>query len=815
MRFASSSAAALRLLATLLLPALLCPMTAPAGPIDAAEPESATHYRDFVRPQLVEYCGDCHDPDDEKNHVDFLAAASEQGINEDRGLWKSVAEQLRNRTMPPADSLFQPSEDERRELADWVDGFLRNTACDRGPYAGPVIARRLNRQEYDDTLRDLLFVDLKPAQDFPADGAGGEGFDNNAETLFSSPILLERYLTATSAVLDAAIVTPRLERAFVPSELLPETAAAGPRTVAPGETLTAPVTVYVEADVAVTVKLVEGAAGPVALRVDGVKVGTLPPDTAGGVPPRARAVVRLSRGVHSLELQNPGETPLQIEGVTAWDERPQTPSDATAAAHEALLGVAPGERLKDLRPAARSVLARLARRAFRRPVDSAEVDALMTLYDRAAERGDPWEEAIKLAARGVLLSPRFLFRTEPPAPDQSAEGEPTWVDDHALASRLSYFLWGSMPDERLFELAEAGRLSDPAVLDEQVDRMLEDPKASSFAEHFAGQWLGTRDVGGRIAPDANRFRPIFSSELLEDLNAQPREWFLYLLREDRPLREIIAADYVVLNDRLSWHYGLAEPPEKLRPDVGGSRDRGQKWMHEKEVDPTFRRFELEEADRDRRGGVLGLGGVLLASSYSHRTSPVLRGAWVLETLVGVKVPSPPANVPELKVGQNEKTTVRRKLARHREDPACSACHNLMDPLGFALDNYDIMGRWRTEEGGVKIDASANLPSGETFEGPGGLREVLLQQEDRVLRHLTAKMLGYALGRSLEDGDDCTIDRIVDEVQAEGGTARSLVKAVARSVPFRMVSRDAAPAPTASLEADAHESAPAGTTGANP
>ena len=769
------------------LAALLCaaPVAAVAGPAEpggALAPESATHYEDAVRPALVEYCGDCHTPDDPENHVDFLAAATAGGLNDDRGLWKSVAEQLRNRTMPPADSLFQPTEEERRELADWVEERLRQTACDRGPHAGPVIARRLNRQEYDNTVRDLLHVDLRLAESFPADGAGGEGFDNNGETLFASPILLERYLTATTAALDAAVWTPRIRGGFGPRDLLPvpdESGADGPdadgpRVLGPGEEATAVLPVYIAADVTVNVNLDPARVGPVTLRVDGVTAGTLTPDAAGGVPPRARTTVRLERGLHVLALRNPGDDSLAIREVNVWDDRPDAPPPTTAAAHERLLGVAPNAVPADPRGAARAALADLARRAFRRPLADGETDALMTLYDRAADRGDPWEEAVKLAARGVLLSPKFLFRTEPPRPDPADggaadDGEPRAVDDHALASRLSYFLWASMPDETLFGLAEAGRLSDPAVLDAQVDRMLADPRARSFAEHFAGQWLGTREVGGRVAPDVNRFRAIFSTELLTDLHAQPTEWFLYLLREDRPLTEVIAADYVILNDRLAWHYGLAEPPKKLRGEI--KKDRGQKWMHAEGLDPAFRRFDLEGQDRDRRGGVLGLGGVLLTSSYSQRTSPVLRGAWVLETLLGVKVPSPPPNVPDLKIGKNSKAGVREKLAAHRADPACAACHNLMDPVGFALDNYDVVGRWRTREGATPVDARAELPTGERFEGPGGLREVLLAREDRVVRHLTAKLLGYALGRSLGDGDDCTIDRIAAEVAAGGGRTR--------------------------------------------
>ena len=779
------------------------------------EPVSETHFEDSVRPALETYCGDCHHPDDDANHVRFLGAATADDVAHDRGLWANVAEQLHNRTMPPADS-DQPPEADRLAVAEWIESHLRSTACDRGPYAGPVTARRLNRTEYDNTLRDLLGLDLgaaglEPSATFPADGAGGEGFDNNGETLFLPPILMERYLLAAGEALDAAVWSPRVKAWFLPGDLLPATPDAGETAVAgdtrelpPGGELSAVLPVFLEGDVTVNV-LADGPPGAaVGLRVDGVAAGALTLDGAGGVPPRARTVVRLTRGRHLLTLTNPGDAALAVRVLEAWDDRPDAPPPHAAASHRFLLGVSPGVTPADPRGAARDALARFVRRAYRRPPRAGEADRLMSLYDRAADRGDPWEEAFKLAARGALVSPHFLFRTEAgdesngadaPPGGSALTGEPEFVGDYALASRLSYFLWASMPDEELFELAGAGRLTDPGVLDGQVDRMLADGKAASFADRFAGQWLGTHEVGGRVAPDVNRFRALFGPPLLDDLRDQSGAWFLYMLREDRPLRELIDADYVVATDRLAYHYGLAEPPEKLRGPWRKDRDWGPKWQHEHGkpgLDPAFKRFELTGDGRDRRGGVLGLGGALLASSYPERTSPVLRGAWVLETLLGVRVPPPPPDVPDLKIGKKSDRSVREELADHRADPACAACHNLMDPVGFALDNYDVVGRWRETYGGNggdrPIDASAALPTGEAFAGPGGLRQILLAREDRVVRHLTSKLLGYALGRSLEDGDDCTVDRIAAEVAANGGSTRTLVKAVARSVPFRMVAR---------------------------
>ena len=752
---------------------------------DAPAPESATHFEDTVRPVLETACADCHHPEDPDNHVRFLEAAVADDLSRARGLWANVAEQLRNRTMPPADA-EQPTEADRLAVADWIDARLRATACDGGEYAGPVVARRLNREEYAHTVRDLLRLDLAaldfaPSGRFPADGGGGEGFDNNGETLFLPPILMERLLQAAGEAVDRAVWSPRLKAAFGPDELTPPGDA-----LPPGGEASAIVRVFLEGDVDVRVGADGPADAPVTVKVDGVPAGTLTLDGAGGVPQRAETRVRLVRGEHLVTVVNAGGEPLTLRGVEVRDVRPDDPPPHVAASHRFLLGVGPNETPADPRAEVADALRRLARRAYRRPADDADLAPLLALADRSLDRGDPWEEAFKLASRAVLVSPKFLFRTEPP-PEETPHGTPAYVGDHALASRLSYFLWASMPDEELSAAADAGRLSDPAELDRQVDRMLADPRADAFADAFAGQWLGTREVGARVAPDVNVFRDQFDDPVLKDLRRQPAELWAYLLREDRPLSELIDADYAVLNDRLSYFYGVAEPTGRSAETRKGK----PRWMRD-DGGGEWRRFDLDAVHRDRRGGVLGLGAVLLATSRPDRTSPVLRGAWVLETLLGTRVPPPPPDVPALKVGKKDRgASVREKLAAHRADPACSACHNLMDPLGFALDDYDAIGRWRgmtKEDGTPAFNTSAELPTGETFAGPGGLRRALLDREDRVVRHLTAKLLGYALGRSLEDGDDCTIDRVAERVARGGGTARALVKAIAASAPFRMVAR---------------------------
>ena len=603
----------LRLAAALFLPTGAC-----FAADEALVPESAMHFEDAVLPVLETACADCHHPEDPDNHVRFLDAAVADDLSHARGLWANVAEQLRNRTMPPADA-EQPTEADRLAVADWIDARLRATACDGGEYAGPVVARRLNREEYAHTVRDLLRLDLAaldfaPSGTFPADGGGGEGFDNNGETLFLPPILMERYLQAAGEAVDRAVWSPRLQAAFGPDELTP----AGD-TLPPGGEASAVVRVYLEGDVDVRVNADGPADAPVVMKIDGVPAGTLTLDGAGGVPQRAEIRVRLGRGEHVVTAANAGGEPLTLRGLEVRDVRPGDPPPHVAASHRFLLGVGPNETPDDPRAAVGDALRRLARRAYRRPVDEADLAPLLALADRSLGRGDPWEEAFKLAARAALVSPKFLFRTEPP-PDGAPRGEPAFVGDHALASRLSYFLWASMPDDELSAAADAGRLSDPVELDRQVDRMLADPRADAFAEAFAGQWLGTREVGARVAPDVDVFRDDFDDPVLKDLQRQPAELWAYLLREDRPLTELIDADYAVLNDRLAYFYGVAEATG--RP---AEINRGKpRWMREGDGG-DWRRFDLDAVHRERRGGVLGLGAVLLATSRPDRTSPVLRG----------------------------------------------------------------------------------------------------------------------------------------------------------------------------------------------
>ncbi len=407
------------------------------------------------------------------------------------------------------------------------------------------------------------------------------------------------------------------------------------------------------------------------------------------------------------------------------------------------------------RDAARQDIAAFARRAFRRPVSDAEVERLLALFDRAESRGDSFEASVRLALKSVLISPNFLFLVEP---EQEADGIYP-LADYPLASRLSYFLWSSMPDDELFKLAEAHRLGEADVLRQQVRRMLQDPRSRALGENFGCQWLGITDLGTTVRPDSKRF-PMFDDDMAMYMHEEAVQFVNSVLCGDGSLIDLLDADYTFLNGRLARHYGI--------DGVTG---------------PQMRKVTL--TDRDR-GGVLGLGAVLTATSYPLRTSPVLRGKWVLEQLLGERVPPPPPDVGKLP--QDDKKvdglTFRQRMERHRTQAECAACHQKMDPLGFGLENFDAVGRWRDTQRGDPVDAGGELPSGETFSGPAELRQVLLKRQDQFLGNFCRKMLGYALGRGLNRFDQCVVEDAMKALKADGNRSSALIETIVLSKPFR-------------------------------
>ena len=667
-----------------------------------------------IRPVLKEHCGNCHS----RGNANFLSKEIEQ----DRGLWRSVSAQLRNRTMPPVASKL--TEADRLRVAQYIDQRLRATACSIGDYAGAGPIRRLNRREYRNTIRDLIGLDLDLAGLFPADGTGGAGFDTNGDTLYIQPLLMERYLQAAQQILDRAIVTPRLVRQ-----------GSGTQAVA----------IYVDGMYTVRAAAPAGTK----LEVDGADAGALAP-LRGRNASLSAAQVKLDRGTHEIKLT----------GDWTIEEQRVDPSPEKRAMHYRLLGSEPGEEPLDARKSARRVLASFLPRAFRRPVEPAEIDRFLAMYDRAAERGDPYEERVKLALKAVLVSPDFLFRME----KRYSEPGIRPIGQYEMASRLAYFLWSTMPDETLLSLAREGRLQDAKVLAGQVDRMLDDPRSRTFTSTFIGQWLGTQEIGGRFMPLLTEIQSFYNQEIANDLKLQPVLLFDRIVGENRSLLELLTADYAYLTERLVKYYGM----------------QGQ-------VKLSGAGMQLARLPNDRHAGLLGMAGILGMTSHYEQTSPVLRGAWVLDTLLGTPVPPPPPDVPPLETGDKAaaRLTTRERVMQHRADPACSACHQLMDPIGFGLENFDWMGRWRdTERDGRPVDASGELPSGEKFTGVSELRKVLLDRKDEFIGQVVAKTLGYALGRSLQDGDSCTVRRLVDTLAADGYRARTLIREVVLSLPFR-------------------------------
>ena len=589
----------------------------------------AADFHQDLLPQLQKHCWDCHNARKAKGGVRLDGFTNLASIYRQPKLWETAVRQVEERLMPPESRKVQPSQEERLALSEGLRDLLDNPApgvIRLDP--GPKIAHRLSRTEYNHTVRDLLGVGLRPADDFPADGGGGGGFDNNASTLFVPPLLLEKYLMAAEEVLAAA---------------------------APEALFRHPVTWY---------------------------------------------------------------------------------RSETAAA------------TGDLRD--------LARRAWRRPVSAPEMARLLEFYQKTRRRGADSRTATLAAAKAVLVSPNFLFRIEKDPPGQT----PAAIDDHALASRLSYFLWASMPDATLFALADAGRLSQPKFLEAQVMRMLADPKARALSEQFVGQWLGIRTLGSVAAPDPQKF-PEFTPALREAMMTEPTEFFAGLVRENRSLLELLDSDYAWVNADLARHYGI--------PGVNGS---------------TFIRVSL--SDR-RRGGVTGMAAVLTQTSYPQRTSPVLRGKWLLEEVFGTPPPPPPPLVATLSPNdeKSEGLTFRQRLEKHRKDPNCAACHARLDPLGFALENFDPIGRWRTQVSGESVDASGELPGGVVIVGPEALKQVLLERKQLFLRHLTEKMLAYALGRGVEYYDIPAVKRITEAVASDGHRAPKLILEIVRSEPFRL------------------------------
>jgi hypothetical protein len=733
------------------------------APLTAAEPDAVgTQAKPFVE----KFCLGCHNAKKDSGGLN-LAAAS------DRETWEMVRRRVEMREMPPKNKPA-PADAERAKFIAMLDVELKRLPA--GVVApGRVTMRRLNRVEYNRTIHDLCGIDFTPADDFPSDDVG-HGFDNIGDVLSMPPILLEKYLTAAERVVDRTLngepAVPVSKR-YGARELKPtDTAELKDRDNRKYRHLDTAGAVYVEhefksAGEATVRGSAFGAPFPgnrkleavkFAMQLDGKEFSNqrLPTNTFTGVEGR----IKVTPGRHRIAfvLLNPSDKDVKEErrtlGVAAIEIiEPIAISTEKPASYKLVL---PGDPKDESRDRARRIVASFAKRAYRRPTRGDELDRLMKLFDLSREGGDNFDRSVGVALQAVLVSPHFLFRIEPDrTPDRPDGSYP--LNSWEIAARLSYFLWSTMPDAELFSLAEQGKLQDPAVREQQVRRMLKGPKAIALVQNFGGQWLNLRNL--QVVQPVRREFPIWDEAMRGYMRTETEMFFESVIKEDRSILDFIDADYTFVNQRLARLYGIS--------GVEGEQ---------------FRRVQLNDRNR---GGVLTQASVLTVTSNPTRTSPVKRGKWILENILGTPPPPPPPDVPELKEDSEAqaKGSLRERMQVHRANPSCAVCHERMDTLGFGFENFDAVGGWRSEDGHFKIDASGTLPDGKSFTTPAELKQLLKRDAESFRRCLTEKLLTYALGRGVDRNDRPEIERINKAVAADGNKFNRMVLEIVQGDAF--------------------------------
>ena len=731
---------------------------------------------------LDRYCVRCHRGEKPKGGLDLEEARDPASVQRGRKKWEAVSRMLRLREMPPKKAK-QPTEKERLALREAIDSELDRFDCDGAIDPGRPTIRRLSRYEYSRTVKDLTGLDIELTADFPADDVG-YGFDNIGDVLSLPPLLLEKYIDSAEKVTGRLFSTQAAGGAGL-GHFEGEVAALQNKTpnkqVRPAGSTAGiysnnELSVIYEAreagDYVLRARAYGSQAGPetvrMGFRIDGKTVGEAQVKAVAAAPKIYEVVVRLTPGQHrfGIALLNDYYAPKDANPVLRGDRNLfidwfEAALVATKKPPVESSGLIVRPLMEDGRPHAaniRKTIETFVTRAYRRPLQPGELERFVQLGRGVYEDEGTLEDALRVVFQAALSSPNFLFRVELDAePENPAAIHP--VRPHELAVRLSYFLWSSMPDAELFKLAADGSLADPGVLKAQVRRMLRDPRSRALAENFAEQWLQTRFLEGST-PDPDIF-PAFDPALRAAMREETRLFFSAIIREDRSVLEFIDSDFTYLNDRLARHYGIE--------GVSGEE---------------FRKVSVAGTPR---GGVLTQGSVLTLTSYPTRTSPVFRGKWILEQFLGTPPPPPPPDVPELESEEGEALTgsLRQRLEKHRLDPACAVCHDRLDPLGFALENFDAVGVWREFDGKHLVDAKAVLPGGKPFEGPSELKALLKSRPEPFVRALSEKMLTYALGRGLEYYDKCTIDQLVDLASAKGYKISSLISGIVQSDTFRM------------------------------
>lgn len=719
-----------------------------------------------IRPLLESYCFSCHGPKKQKAKVDLSTARGEGDLGKNQPMWLAAVKQLKTRAMPPDDEKKQPADAERDKLVAWLEGAM-DRIDERAPRdPGRVTIRRLNRAEYNNTIRDLIGIDLRPADDFPLDDVS-EGFDTLGDVLSLPPLLLERCVDAADRILDHAIVAdgpaPVLEKKVEGAALAKDGVKDGvldmPFERDVSTRISVPAGGRYEVRIRASQKKGLDGAAMMVVYVDGVDMALLRVTADQGKPDVYSGSFALQAGERKLTLRHsPHKAPNKgdvIPDTHLYLESYEIAGPERSLSHRRIFSAAGEDR-----DAARKILDRFATRAFRRPLAEGESDRLLALFDAEIKKGKPFARAVRQGLWSVLVSPHFLFRVERDSADRDEAGA-IRLNDWELASRLSYFLWSTLPDEALLDLAAKGKLRDPAVLKQQAKRMLADPRARALTDNFAGQWLGLRKLE-TIQPDHGMF-PSFNEALRRAMIDEPSTFFDRLVRDDRSILELIDADYTYLNEPLAKHYGIK----------GISGD-------------AMRRVELKDPNR---GGVLTMAGILTLTSHPTRTSAVKRGKWILDEILGAPPPPPPPNVPELNEASKDRPdaktlSLRQRLELHRADPQCFGCHRRMDVLGLGMENFDPIGRWRENDAGRRIDVAGTLPTGEKFTNPGQLKKILAACREDFARALTEKMFVFSLGRTVERGDRREIKRVVESLRRNEYRFSALIEEVVASYPFR-------------------------------
>ncbi|MDQ3213508.1 MAG: DUF1592 domain-containing protein [Acidobacteriota bacterium] len=793
----------------------------------------------IVKPFLAENCYSCHGNDKQKKDLN-LETVDVTALTTDGDRWDDIVQKLRDRDMPPDDEP-QPAEHQRQAVATWIARELARIEKATPPDPGRITARRLNRTEYNNTIKELLGVDARPADDFPQDDSG-YGFDNIADVLSLSPVLMEKYVTAGErvarmALFGAPTLKPTLIRLRSEGRRVREVRAVPETYDVTG--LSLPNAFHaihrIPVDGEYIIRVSMGGVRPagsspitLSLWIDEREVAavTHDPDRAASFADDRQEFnaqttefkVKLTPGDHWISVAVPrifeglpavyggpnpsgrptpppkefrpraDATPEQVERqrtqflaaqaeleklplngvrINAVDvggpyEQPTGPSRASLRKIYSCGHLESGHTPM----CATRVMTDLATRAFRRPVARDEVEKYVRLVRVAEEQEHSLTEGLAVGIQAILVSPDFLFRIER---DRPAVGGKTVhpISQHELAARLSYFLWASMPDDTLRRAADTGTLRNPGVLAAQVRRMLRDPRSRSLAENFGGQWLEFRGLESTTR-DREKF-PDFEDYLRLSMRRETELFVDHIIRDDRSILEFIDGRYSYINERLARHYGI--------PGVIG---------------PEFRRVDLSATPRT---GVLTQGSVLTVSSYATRTSPVLRGKWVLDNILNAPPPPPPGDVPNLdEAAIGTAVSMREELEVHRKDPICASCHRRMDPLGFGLENFDAVGAWRSMDGKFPVDASGSLPDGEDFTGPVELAAILKAEQEPFARSITTKLMTYALGRGLERYDSRAVKLIASRLPARDYRFSALVLEIVNSLPFQS-RRAAAPMQT--------------------